>query len=246
MFIKKLVLNGFKSFCDEQEIIFDKGISAIVGPNGCGKSNIVDAIKWVIGEQKTKTLRATNMTDVIFKGTEERKGLGRAEVTLTLVNDNNILPLEYNEIEISRVIYSSGESEYYLNKEKVRLKDIQDLFLDTGIGKSAYSIMEQGKIDLILSNRPEDRRYIIEEAAGITKSKLKREEALSKLKSAEENIVRIKDIVKEVKSQYDNMLIQSEKAEKYRKLYDKEVNLEIELNLNRIVNLKKRERKDKR
>lgn len=245
MFIKKITLNGFKSFCDEQEIIFDKGISAIVGPNGCGKSNIVDAIKWVIGEQKTKSLRATNMTDVIFKGTEEKKGVSRAEVTLTIVNDNNILPLEYNEIEISRVIYSSGESEYYINKQKVRLKDIQELFFDTGIGKTAYSVMEQGKIDLILSNKPEERRYIIEEAAGITKYKVKKEESLSKLNQAEENIIRVKDIIKEVKSQYDSMLIQSQKAEKYKKLYDREIQLEIELNLNRINNLKKEREKIK-
>ncbi|HOJ64951.1 MAG TPA: AAA family ATPase [Spirochaetota bacterium] len=245
MFIKKLTLNGFKSFCDEQEIIFDKGISAIVGPNGCGKSNIVDAIKWVIGEQKTKMLRATNMTDVIFKGTEERKGLGRAEVTLTIVNENNILPLEYNEIEISRIIYASGESEYYINKQRVRLKDIQELFFDTGIGKSAYSVMEQGKIDLILSNKPEERRYIIEEAAGITKYRVKREEAQAKLNQADENIIRVKDIIKEVKSQYDSMLLQAQKAEKYKKLYDREIQLEIELNLNRISNLKKEREKVK-
>ncbi|HNZ25633.1 MAG TPA: AAA family ATPase [Spirochaetota bacterium] len=235
MFIKKLTINGFKSFCDQAEISFDKGISAIVGPNGCGKSNIVDAIKWVVGEQKTRALRANNMTDVIFKGTEERRGLGRAEVKLVIVNENNILPIEFNEVEISRVIFASGESEYYINKQKVRLKDIQELFFDTGVGKSAYSVMEQGKIDMILSNKPEDRRYIIEEAAGITKYRVKREEADSKLYQAEENIIRIKDIVKEVKTQFERSSDQAKKADEYRRLYDREKELEIELNLNRIV-----------
>ncbi len=239
MFLKKLVINGFKSFSDYSEVDFVKGISAIVGPNGCGKSNIVDAIKWVIGEQKTKMLRADSMTDVIFKGTESRKGLSRAEVQLTFVNDQNILPVEYNEVEIARVIYSSGENEYYLNKQKVRLKDIQELFFDTGVGKSAYSVMEQGKIDLILSTKPEDRRYIVEEAAGITKYKIRREDAKNKLTQSDENIIRIRDIINEVKKQYDSMKIQAEKAEKYKKLYDQEIDLEIELNLNRISKLKK-------
>jgi chromosome segregation protein len=234
MFLKKLSINGFKSFCDTSEITFVKGISAIVGPNGCGKSNIVDSIKWVVGEQKTKMLRAGNMTDVIFKGTENRKAAGRAEVRLTIVNDQNILPIEYNEVEIARIIYANGENEYYINKQKVRLKDIQELFFDTGVGKSAYSVMEQGKIDLILSTKPEDRRYIIEEAAGITKYKVRREEASAKLTQSDENIIRIRDIIKEVKGQYDSMKNQAEKAEKYKKYYDDEINLEIELNLNRI------------
>ena len=235
MFLKRLVLNGFKSFSDHSEITFVKGISAIVGPNGCGKSNIVDALKWVIGEQKTKMLRANNMVDVIFKGTENKKGLGRAEVKLILVNEQNILPIDFNEVEIARVIFASGENEYYINKKRVRLKDIHELFFDTGVGKSAYSVMEQGKIDLILSNKPEDRRYIIEEAAGITKYKVKKEEALSRLKQSNENIIRIKDIIEEVKSQYNHMKKQAEKAEKFKNLHDKEIKLEIELNLNRII-----------
>ena len=234
MFLKKLVLNGFKSFCDNSEITFVKGISAIVGPNGCGKSNIVDAIKWVVGEQKTKMLRANNMADVIFKGTEHRKGLGRAEVKIILVNENNILKIDYDEVEISRVIFANGENEYYINKNKVRLRDIQELFFDTGIGKSAYSVMEQGKIDMILSNKPEDRRYIIEEAAGITKYKVKKNEALNKLKESEENILRVKDIIEEVKNQYGNVKKQAEKAELFKKYHDREVELEIEINLSRI------------
>ncbi len=234
MFLKKLSLNGFKSFCDYSEITFVKGISAIIGPNGCGKSNIVDAIKWVVGEQKTKMLRANNMTDVIFKGTENRKGLGRAEVKLTLINEDNVLPIDFNEVEISRIIYSNGENEYQINKNKVRLKDIQELFYDTGIGKSAYSVMEQGKIDMILSNKPEDRRYIIEEAAGVTKYRVKRIEAANRLGRVEENIVRINDIIDEVKSQFNHVKNQAKKAEEFKTYHDKEIDLEIRLNLNRI------------
>lgn len=239
MFIKKLILNGFKSFCDYSEINFVKGISAIVGPNGCGKSNIIDAIMWVIGEQRIKALRANSMVDVIFSGSETRKPLGRAEVRLILANEQNILPLDYDEVEIARVIYANGENEYYINREKVRLKDIQELFLDTGIGKAAYSVMAQGRIDMILSNKPEDRRYIIEEAAGITKYKLRKMEALSRLNQAEENIIRIKDILEEVKVQYEHVKKQAEKAERYKKLYDREIELEIELNLKRIATQKK-------
>lgn len=241
MFLKKLILNGFKSFPDHTELTFVKGISAIVGPNGCGKSNIVDAIKWVVGEQRTKMLRANSMVDVIFKGTEDKKGLGRGEVRLVLVNEQNILPIDYNEVEVSRVIFANGENEYYINKKKVRLKDVQELFFDTGVGKAAYSVMEQGKIDLILSNKPEDRRYIVEEAAGITKYKVKREDAGSRLKQANDNIVRIKDIIGEVRSQYNHMKKQAEKAERFEKIYDKELKLEIELNLNRIKKQKSTE-----
>jgi chromosome segregation protein len=239
MFLKKLEINGFKSFADHSEISFVKGISAIVGPNGCGKSNIVDAIMWVIGEQKTKMLRANSMVDVIFKGTEDRKGLGRAEVVLTLVNDKNILPPEYDEFEISRVIYADGENEYYINKKRVRLKDIQELFFDTGVGKPAYSVMAQGKIDMILSNKAEDRRFLIEEAAGITKYKVKRYESMARLAQTNDNIIRIKDIIEEVKSQYDHMKMQAEKAVKYKELHEKEIKLEIEINLNRIKKQKK-------
>ncbi len=238
MFLKKLVINGFKSFCDYQEINFDKGVSAIVGPNGCGKSNIVDALKWVLGEQKTKALRLNSMTDVVFKGTEQRKGVGRAEVRLVLINDDNILPVEFNEVEIARIIYTNGDNEYYINKEKVRLKDIYELFYDTGVGKSAYSFMEQGKIDMILSNKPEDRRYIIEEAAGITKYKSRKMDALSKLERAEENIVRVQDILTEVTKQYESMKKQADKAERYKNLRDKEVDLEIEINVNRLIKQK--------
>lgn len=239
MFLKKIIINGFKSFSDKQEVIFDKGISVIVGPNGCGKSNIVDAINWVLGEHKTSSLRANTMTDVIFKGTEDKKGIGRAEVRMVLVNDDNKLPIEFNEVEVSRIIYASGDNEYYINREKVRRKDINELFYDTGLGKSAYSSMEQGKIDMILSNKPEDRRYIIEEAAGITKYKSRKTEALNKLKRSEENILRVQDILKEVTKQYETMKVQADKARKYTSLHDSEIKLEIELSVNRILQQKK-------
>jgi chromosome segregation protein len=235
MFLKNLTINGFKSFCEPSEIKFDKGISAIVGPNGCGKSNIVDALKWVLGEQKNRSLRANNMTDVIFKGTTEKKGLGRAEVRLTLVNENGLLPLDFNEVEVARIIYADGENEYYINKEKVRLKDIHELFFDTGVGKSAYSFMEQGKIDMILSNKPEDRRYIIEEAAGITKYKSRKHEAENNLNRANENIVRAQDIFSEVSKQYESMKKQADKAQRYMELKDGVRDLEIELGINRLM-----------
>ncbi|MBP5705966.1 MAG: AAA family ATPase, partial [Spirochaetales bacterium] len=239
MFLKKLYLSGFKSFCEAAEITFGKGVSAIVGPNGCGKSNIVDAIKWVIGEQKTSMLRADSMTDVIFKGTETHKGLGRAEVRLTIANDDGILPEQYDEVEIDRIIYASGENEYYINKQKVRLKDIQALFFDTGVGKSAYSVMEQGKIDLILSNKPEDRRYLIEEAAGITKYRVQREESNRKLAEADNNLVQVKIQLNEVKNLYEKTVDKAEKAKKCEEYEDKARDLEIELNLNRIDRHKK-------
>ena len=235
MFLKNLTINGFKSFCEPSEIKFDKGISAIVGPNGCGKSNIVDALKWVLGEQKNRSLRANNMTDVIFKGTTEKKGLGRAEVRLTLVNENGLLPLDFNEVEVARIIYADGENEYYINNEKVRLKDIHELFFDTGVGKSAYSFMEQGKIDMILSNKPEDRRYIIEEAAGITKYKSRKNEAENNLNRANENIVRAQDIFSEVSKQYESMKKQADKAQRYMELKDNVRDLEIELGINRLM-----------
>ena len=164
MFLKSLELNGFKSFPDRTHIDFTDGITSLLGPNGCGKSNIVDAIKWVLGEQSTKTLRASSMQDVIFNGTDTRKPLPMAEVTLAIDNENHNLQTDVPEIVIRRRIYRTGESEYYLNGQRFLLKNIKELFMDTGVGKSAYSILEQGKIDQILSNKPEDRRYIFEEA----------------------------------------------------------------------------------
>ncbi|MCK4423937.1 MAG: AAA family ATPase, partial [Candidatus Omnitrophica bacterium] len=171
MYFKKLELFGFKSFADKTTLNFEPGVTAIVGPNGCGKSNIADAIRWVLGEQSARLLRGSHMEDIIFNGTSQRQALSMSEVSLTLSGCSPVLPSEYDEVTVTRRIFRSGESQYFLNKTQVRLKDISELFMGTGVGTRAYSMIEQGKIDLILSSKPEDRRFIFEEAAGITKYK---------------------------------------------------------------------------
>ncbi len=231
MFLKSVELFGFKSFADRSVIEFQEGISALLGPNGCGKSNIVDSIKWVLGEQATKTLRAEKMEDIIFNGTDNRKPLGMAEVTLTLVNDGGVLPLEMPEITIKRRLYRSGESEYLINGAPVKLKEVRELFQDTGVGKSAYSIMEQGKIDQVLSNKPEDRRYLFEEAAGISKYKLKGQEAEKKLERTEENMRQVDGIIGEVRRSYETLKTQSEKTNRYRNLRDAIFTLDTKIQL---------------
>ncbi|MFH1612747.1 MAG: chromosome segregation protein SMC [bacterium] len=201
MNFKSIKLFGFKSFVDKTEISFDLGTTAIVGPNGCGKSNIVDSIKWVLGEQSSKSLRGTKMEDVIFNGSAGRKPLGMAEVSLCIDNSNRILPIDYTEVNITRRVYREEESEYLINNVPCRLKDIIDLFMDTGIGTNAYSFFEQGKIDAILSANPEDRRYLFDEVAGITKYMNRKKESLKKLKSTKENLDRVSDIISEIKTQ---------------------------------------------
>ena len=178
MYFKKLELVGFKSFAQKTTIEFESGVTAIVGPNGCGKSNISDAIRWVIGEQSAKSLRGASMEDVIFNGSAEQEPLNFAEVSLVLDNSSRLLPIDYEEVTITRRLFRSGESEYVLNKNSVRLKDIHDMLLGTGIGTESYSVIEQGKMDIVLNSKPEDRRAIFEEAAGITKYKSKKKEAL--------------------------------------------------------------------
>jgi len=234
LFLKHVELFGFKSFADRTKIEFADGISALLGPNGCGKSNVVDSIKWVLGEQSHKTLRASKMEDVIFNGTENRKALNVAEVTLTLSNDQGILDLDMPEVSIKRRLYRSGESEYFINNTPVRLKELRELFFDTGVGKSAYSIMEQGKIDQILSNKPEERRYIFEEAAGITKYKLKGAEAERKLERTNDNIRQVESILSEVKRSYDSLKVQADKTRKYRKSKDNIFYLELDIQLLRL------------
>lgn len=231
MFLKSIELFGFKSFADRSRIEFTDGISALLGPNGCGKSNVVDAIKWVLGEQATKSLRAERMEDVIFNGTEDRKALNVAEVTLTMVNEEGILPIDTAEISVRRRLFRSGESEYYLNGTPVKLKDLRELFYDTGIGKTAYSIMEQGKIDSILSNKPEERRLIFEEAAGITKYKMRGREAERKLERTEENMRQVEGILGEVSRSYESLRKQAEKTLAYRKLRDEIFDAELDLTL---------------
>ena len=234
MFLKSLEIFGFKSFVDRTKIEFSDGITALVGPNGCGKSNVVDAVKWVLGEQSSKNMRAEKMEDIIFNGTETRKALNVAEVTLTIANEKMLLPLDISEITIKRRLYRSGESEYYINNAQVKLKDIRELFWDTGVGKAAYSVMEQGKIDQILSSKPEDRRYLFEEAAGITKFKVKRAEAERKLERTEENMRQVEGIMGEVKRSYDVLKVQSDKAIACRSLRDDIFNFELDIQLLRL------------
>ncbi len=245
MFLKSIELLGFKSFAERTRIDFQSGITTILGPNGCGKSNIVDAIKWVIGEQSSKMLRAENMKEIIFNGTENRKQLNVAEVTLTLFNKNDILPIKVPEVSIKRRLYRSGESEYFINNNPVRLKDVKELFFDTGVGKSAYSVMEQGKIDQILSNKPEERRYVFEEAAGITKYKLRSREAERKLEKTDENLRQIDSILGEVRKNYNTLKKQAEKTKEYREIREKLFDLEKDIQLLRLKDFfNKRDSKD--
>jgi chromosome segregation protein len=213
---------------------FTDGITALLGPNGCGKSNVVDAIKWVLGEQASRSLRAEKMEDVIFNGTENRKPLNMAEVSLTLANDTGILPLDMPEVQIKRRLYRSGESEYFINTAQVRLKEVRQLFWDTGVGKAAYSVMEQGKIDQILSSKPDERRYLFEEAAGITRFKAKGVETERKLAKTEENIRQAEGILGEVKHTYDSLKAQADKTLKYRALREDIFNFELDIQLLRL------------
>lgn len=216
MYFKQIAMNGFKSFADPTSVKFDLGITAIVGPNGCGKSNILDALRWALGEQSAKTLRGTHMQDVIFNGSGGRPPTGMAEVSLIFDNADGQLPVDFSEVEVTRRVYRSGESEYLMNKAACRLKDVQELFMDTGIGTSAYSLIGQGKIDLILSTKPEDRRYLLEEAAGIIKYKTRKRVAMRKLDSAEQNMLRLNDIIAEVDRQMRSLKRQVNAAIRHR------------------------------
>jgi chromosome segregation protein len=218
MYLKSLELVGFKSFVNKTHLEFHEGITSVVGPNGCGKSNILDAIRWCLGEQSAKALRGGEMADVIFSGTDSRAAVGLAEVSLTFGGCAEHLGTEWEEVCVTRRIFRDGKGEYLLNKTPCRLRDIHELFMDTGIGRSSYSIMEQGKIDLILSSRPEDRRAVFEEAAGITKFKAQKREALRKLEYTEANLVRVDDIMREVKRQIGSLQRQAGKARRYQAL----------------------------
>ena len=218
MYLQSLELFGFKSFAPRTVLTFHRGVTCVVGPNGCGKSNVLDAIRWVLGEQSAKALRGGEMADVIFSGTDSRPGLGMAEVTMNFSECEKELGVDWTEVSITRRVFKDGGSEYLLNKTPCRLKDIHQLFMDTGIGRSAYSIMEQGKIDQILSSRPEDRRAIFEEAAGITKFKSQKKEALRKLEATEANLLRLDDIIKEVRRQIGSLQRQAGKARRYQTL----------------------------
>ena len=196
--LKALELAGFKSFADKTRFEFPKGITVVVGPNGSGKSNVVDAIKWVLGEQSVKSLRGREMADVIFNGSGARRGMNAAEITLTFDNAGHLLPLDSPEVHITRRVYRSGEGEYLINRNPCRLRDIRDLLAGTGMGTQAYSVIEQGKVDVLLQSSPRDRRLIFEEAAGISRFKVKKLEALRRLERVEQNVLRLSDIIDEV------------------------------------------------
>ncbi len=220
MHLKSIELTGFKSFAEKTKLAFEPGMTAIVGPNGCGKSNVSDAIRWVLGEQSAKALRGAKMEDCIFNGTQNRKPLGMAEVSITFTNCENVLQTDFHEVTITRRVFRSGEGQYFINKTPCRLRDIQRLFMDTGVGTSSYSFMAQGRIDQILSARPEDRRSIFEEASGITKYKADKTEALRKLAHTEANLLRLADVIREVKRQIGSLQRQAGKARRYKDIKD--------------------------
>jgi len=229
MYLSKLEIIGFKSFANKTLLKFDSGMTSIVGPNGCGKTNVVDAIRWALGEQKSSTLRSDVMENVIFNGSRNRKALGMSEVSLTIENTKGILPTEYSEVTITRRLFRSGESEYLLNKAQCRLKDIIELFMDTGMGANAYSVIELKMIETILSDRTEERRKLFEEAAGVTKYKARRKEALRRLDQVTADFEKIDSIIKEVTKTVASLERQAEKAAKYQELSGTLKTAEIDL-----------------
>jgi chromosome segregation protein len=240
LYLKSLEIQGFKSFADRIVLHFNKGLTTVVGPNGSGKSNIADAVRWVLGEQSPKTLRGSKMEDVIFSGTQYRKPVGFAYVSMTIDNSDHVLPVEYNEVTVSRRMYRSGESEYYLNKTQCRLKDITELFMNTGVGREGYSIIGQGRIDEILSTKSDERRLVFEEAAGITKFKTRRKEAERKLENTRQNLVRIQDILNELESQLEPLAEQAQTARRYIELSNELKVIEVNVFLETIDKLKNR------
>ena len=234
MYLKSIEVQGFKSFANKIVFEFHNGITGIVGPNGSGKSNVADAVRWVLGEQKVKQLRSSTMQDVIFSGTETRKPQGFAFVAITLDNSDHQLAIDYDEVTVSRRIYRSGESEYLLNGSACRLKDINELFYDTGIGKEGYSIIGQGQIDKILSGRPEERRELFDEAAGIVKFKRRKAIAQKKLEDEKQNLVRVSDILGELEKQVGPLEKQAASAKEYLKLRDELKRFDVNLFLSDI------------
>ena len=242
MYLKQIELLGFKSFPTKTLVKFSSGVTSIVGPNGCGKTNVLDALRWVLGEQKPTLLRGGKMEEVIFSGTVDMKPLGMAEVTLTVVNNNGVLPTEYHELQISRRLFRSGESEYLINRVPCRLRDISDLFVDTGLGAHSYSVIQQHMIDSVISDRAEERRFLFEEAAGITKYKQRRKAALRKLEATENDFLRLKDVYAEVKSRVTSLYRQHKKAERYQKLTERIKAWEVYLGSSRLKALQQEKR----
>ena len=229
MYLKSIEVHGFKSFANKILFEFHHGITGIVGPNGSGKSNVADAVRWVLGEQSVKQLRGASMQDVIFSGTQSRKPLGYAYVAITLDNSDHSLAIDYEEVTVARRLYRSGESEYLINGTVCRLKDVNELFYDTGIGKEGYSIIGQGQIDKILSGKPEERRELFDEAAGIVKFKRRKNEAQKKMENERQNLVRVNDILAELEKQTGPLEKQSEKAKVYLKKKEEMKTLDVNM-----------------
>src|SRR6266849_4016277 len=227
MYLKRLEIFGFKTFAEKTEILFTPGVTAVIGPNGSGKSNVGDAVLWVMGEQNIRALRGNTSQDVIFAGNDRRKPLGMAEVSLTIDNSARILPLEFSEVTVTRRVYRSGEGEFFINRVPCRLRDIYELFLDTGLGRDAYSFVNQSEIDAILSVRAEDRRAIFEEAAGIKKYRVRKREALKKLENTRGNLARVNDIISEIEGQLEPLRRQAQVARRHRELYAQLRELEL-------------------
>ena len=238
MYLKRLEMQGFKSFADKTILEFRPGITGVIGPNGSGKSNISDAIRWILGEQSMKSLRGNKTQDIIFAGTQNRKSLGFAEASLVFDNTDGTLPIEFSEVTITRKIYRSGETGYYINKAPCRLKDVIELFMDTGIGRDGYSIIGQGKVDEILSNKSEDRRHIFEEAAGIVKYRVRKAESEKKLEHTKLNVLRINDILTEIEGNLEPLKQQSDKAKRYLDLKNELKSIEVGLFLHNIEKYK--------
>lgn len=237
MYLKKLEVVGFKSFAEPIQMDFSPGVAGVVGPNGSGKSNVIDCVRWVLGEQSIRSLRGSKLEDVIFSGSDTRKMLNMAEVTLILDNADGYLPIEFQEISITRRVYRSGESDFYLNKKKCRLKDIVELFLDTGLSREAFSIIGQGKVEEILSSKPEDRRVIFEEAAGVLKYKTRKKKTLVKLGEANDNLIRVEDILHELEQQLVPVRAQAETATDYLEKKEQLENHEVALIVTEIEDL---------
>ena len=241
MFLHRLELQGFKSFVEKTELQFGEGITGVIGPNGCGKTNVSDAIRWVMGEQSAKQLRGDSMEDVIFNGCPSRKPLGMAEVHLTFKNDRGVLKTEFSEVTVSRRVFRSGVSEYSLNNSSCRLKDIRDLFFDTGMGSHAYSVIERAMVDHVLSDNSGHRRFLFEEAAGITKYKVRKKEALNKLEATETDLVRLNDIVFELERELRSLGRQVGRARRYQRWRGEIRDLDLTLTASQVVALKARE-----
>src|SRR6202163_3090598 len=238
--LKRLELVGFKSFADKTQFDFANGITAVVGPNGSGKSNIVDAVRWILGEQSAKSLRGGEMADVIFNGSATRRGFGMAEVTMTFDNAGSHLATDTAEVQITRRVYRSGEGEYLINHQPCRLKDIKDLFLGSGAGSDAYSIIEQGRVDIMLQASTKERRTIFEEAAGISRFRARKTETLRKLERVDANLLRLRDIMEEVEKQLRSVRLQAAKAQRYKEYSNRLKELRVGLGLQEYQELDER------